>query len=121
MNEALPQRESVTGNVGPDPSGLLAQHERALSILCGLHPCVTIDGPPEEVALRIFDQVQAEHRALKQRIASLERTVFEQHRNAAQQQNRNTGDLTVKPASPGFPVQSAHRTARQAATRKDHD
>lgn len=54
---------------------LLSQHEQALSLLCGLHPCITIDGPPEEVAQRIFDHVLADRRALLDRIESLDRAM----------------------------------------------
>ena len=54
---------------------LLKQHERALTLLAGLHPCITIDGPPEEVALRIFDHVQAQSRAQQDRIDSLTRSI----------------------------------------------
>lgn len=56
-------------------TALLEQHERGLSLLCGLHPCMTIDGPPEEVAQRIFDHVMAEQRALLERIESLDRAL----------------------------------------------
>lgn len=59
----------------PKHAELLAQHEQALSLLCGLHPCITIDGPPEEVARRIFDHVTADRRALLERIASLDQTL----------------------------------------------
>ena len=58
-----------------DQTDLLRQHERALSFLCGLHPCVTIDGPPEEIAERIFDHVQAQDRENKRRIADLNRSL----------------------------------------------
>ena len=54
---------------------LLKQHERALALLAGLHPCITIDGPPEEVAQRIFDHVQAQSRAQQRRIDSLARSL----------------------------------------------
>ena len=59
----------------PKHAELLTQHEQALSHLCGLHPCITIDGPPEAVARRIFDYVTADRRALLERIASLDRAL----------------------------------------------
>ncbi len=52
-----------------------ASYEQALSLLCGLHPCITIDGPPLTVAERIFDHVQADQRASRERIASLGQTI----------------------------------------------
>lgn len=58
-----------------DPSLLLEQHIRALDMLCGLHPCITRDGPPELVAEMIFDHIQAEYRVLQERISSLESSV----------------------------------------------
>ena len=54
---------------------LLEQHDRALDLLCGLHPCITINAPPEEIAQRIFDYVQAQMRAYQERIASLNRSL----------------------------------------------
>lgn len=54
---------------------LLSQHEQALSLLCGLHPCITIDGPPEEVARRIFDHVSNDRRELMERIELLDRAL----------------------------------------------
>lgn len=54
---------------------LISQYEAALSLLSGLHPCITVDGPPEEVAQRIFDHVQAERRELLNRIESLDRAL----------------------------------------------
>ena len=54
---------------------LLQQYERALSLLCGLHICITVDGPTELVAQRIFDQVTTDQRALRERIDTLERTL----------------------------------------------
>jgi hypothetical protein len=54
---------------------LLSQHEQALSLLCGLHPCVAIDGPPEDVAQRIFDHVIADRKALLERIKSLDQAL----------------------------------------------
>jgi hypothetical protein len=53
----------------------LQQYERALSLLCGLHSCITVHGPPELVAQQIFEQVAADQRALRERVASLERTL----------------------------------------------
>ncbi len=47
----------------------------ALQLLAGLHPCLTIDGPPMEVAQRIFDAVIAEQSHLKAEIANQERNL----------------------------------------------
>lgn len=54
---------------------LLAQHQRALDILCDLHPCITSDGSPEELAILVFKQVQADRNLLQERIEVLEDTV----------------------------------------------
>lgn len=51
---------------------LTDEHETALSLLCGLHPCMTIDGPPMVVAERIFDAVIAERRELTETIKQME-------------------------------------------------
>lgn len=59
----------------PAKTDLIEQHERALALLGCLHPCITIDGPPEEVAQRIFDHVQAQGQAYEQRIASLRKSL----------------------------------------------
>lgn len=59
----------------PQPPALKPQtdeHETALSLLCGLHPCMTIDGPPMVVAERIFDAVIAERRELTETIKQME-------------------------------------------------
>lgn len=56
----------------PGPRLELEGHQRALVLLCGLHPCMTIDGPAEAVAERIFDAVSTERRELLDRIKSLE-------------------------------------------------
>lgn len=42
--------------------------ETVLSFLAGLHPCLTIDGPPMAVAERIFDAVLAERAELLEQI-----------------------------------------------------
>ena len=60
-------------------SDLLNQHCRALDLLCGLHPCITIDGPPEEVAQLIFDHVQARDREQQERITNLSRSLETLH------------------------------------------
>ena len=52
-----------------------AEYEQALQLLAGLHPCITIDGPPMAVAELIFDAVQADQRALKDQIAKQERNL----------------------------------------------
>lgn len=54
---------------------LLAQHQRALGILCGLHPSVAVDGAPEDVAVRIFRHTQAERTLLQERVSVLEDTI----------------------------------------------
>lgn len=52
-----------------------AGHQQALDFLCGLHPEVTIDGPPMAVAERIFDAVMADRRALQDQINNMERNL----------------------------------------------
>lgn len=47
----------------------------ALDFLAGLHPHLTIDGPPMAVAERIFDAVMGEQAELKARLASYERNM----------------------------------------------
>lgn len=47
----------------------------ALDFLAGLHPGLTIDGPPMEVAKRIFDAVLAERSELKEQIQNMERNL----------------------------------------------
>ena len=51
----------------------LSDYKQALDFLAGLHPGITIDGPPMAVAGLIFDAVQAEQRALKEEIEKKER------------------------------------------------
>src|SRR5574343_1017717 len=58
-----------------DMTEKVQQHERALALLCGLHPCITVDGPPVVVAERIFDHVTAAQRAQQSRITSLDRAL----------------------------------------------
>jgi hypothetical protein len=70
----------------PCNDSLLAQHERALSLLCGLHTCITIDGPPETVAERVFDQVLAERRQFERRIAVLEKELAGHRANFVKKQ-----------------------------------
>lgn len=53
----------------------LSEHKQALDLLAGLHPGITIDGPPMAVAELIFDAVQADQRALKDEIAKQERNL----------------------------------------------
>lgn len=53
----------------------LSEHKQALDFLAGLHPGITIDGPPMAVAELIFDAVQAEQRALKEEIEKKERNL----------------------------------------------
>ena len=53
----------------------LAEYQQALDFLAGLHPCLTIDGPPMAVAERIFDAVMAERRGLLEQIESQERNL----------------------------------------------
>lgn len=60
---------------GPKRGTLLVEHEQALAFLAGLHPCLTIDGPPMAVAERIFDAVMAERRGLLEQIANQERNL----------------------------------------------
>ena len=53
----------------------VAEYIQALDFLAGLHPCLTIDGPPMAVAERIFDAVMAERSALKEEIARQEQAL----------------------------------------------
>lgn len=53
----------------------LSEYKQALDFLAGLHPGITIDGPPMAVAELIFDAVQAEQRALKEEIKKKERNI----------------------------------------------
>lgn len=53
----------------------LSDYKQALDFLAGLHPGITIDGPPMAVAELIFDAVQAEQRALKEEIERKERNL----------------------------------------------
>jgi hypothetical protein len=46
--------------------------QNALDFLCGLHPEITIDGPPMQVAERIFDAVLADRAALSAEIKNME-------------------------------------------------
>lgn len=51
------------------------EYEQALSLLAGLHPGMTIDGPPMEVATRIFDAVMADRAHHEQEIRRKERAL----------------------------------------------
>lgn len=53
---------------GKERAALLKEHVQALDFLAGLHPCLTIDGPPMAVAERIFDAVLGERAALQAEI-----------------------------------------------------
>lgn len=53
---------------GKEREALLAEHVQALDFLAGLHPCLTIDGPPMAVAERILDAVQGERAELQAEI-----------------------------------------------------
>jgi hypothetical protein len=57
------------------PINAAAEFQKALDMLAGLHPGLTIDGPPMDVAERIFGAVMAEQRALKDEIANMERNL----------------------------------------------
>lgn len=50
------------------PAPTVEEYEQALSLLAGLHPGITIDGPPLEVAARIFDAVAADRANFEQEI-----------------------------------------------------
>jgi len=54
---------------------LLKEHIQALDFLAGLHPCLTIDGPPMAVAERIFDAVLGERAALQAEIKRQEQAL----------------------------------------------
>ncbi|AVS91429.1 hypothetical protein C8246_05985 [Paracidovorax avenae] len=54
---------------------LTEEHEQALALLAGLHPGLTIDGPPMEVATRIFDAVAADRANFEQEIRRQERAL----------------------------------------------
>ncbi|MVT30132.1 restriction alleviation protein, Lar family [Acidovorax citrulli] len=51
------------------------EYEQALALLAGLHPGLTIDGPPLEVATRIFDAVMADRAHHEQEIRRQERAL----------------------------------------------
>lgn len=53
----------------------LTEHEQALQLLAGLHPCITIDGPPMALAELIFDAVMSDLRALKDEVEKQERNL----------------------------------------------
>lgn len=52
---------------------LAPELSQALDFLSGLHPCLTIDSPPMDVAKRIFDAVMSERSASKDKVADMER------------------------------------------------
>jgi len=74
-----PSEAALVARVGealkPSAALLLAEHEQALAFLAGLHPCLTIDGPPMAVAERIFDAVMAERSGLLEKIENGERNL----------------------------------------------
>lgn len=65
----------VTGELRKQDEALIKEHAQALSFLCGLHACMTIDGPPMVVAERIFDAVLAERAELLEQIKRMERNL----------------------------------------------
>lgn len=60
---------------GREREALLTEHAQALDFLAGLHPCLTIDGPPMAVAERIFDAVMSERAGLKDEIQRQEQAL----------------------------------------------
>ncbi|MBT9513328.1 MAG: hypothetical protein IV104_13360 [Acidovorax sp.] len=60
---------------GKEREALLVEHAQALDFLGGLHPCLTIDGPPMAVAERIFDAVMGERAELKAEIKRQEQAL----------------------------------------------
>lgn len=80
-----PAEAALVARVGealkPSSALLLAEHEQALAFLAGLHPCLTIDGPPMAVAERIFDAVIAERRGLLEKIAQQESNLEWMHQH----------------------------------------
>ena len=51
------------------------ERDLALGLLAGLHPCITIDGPPMTVAERIFDAVMADQAGLKAQLKQAQHTI----------------------------------------------
>jgi len=72
VNEAG-QKETALANAELIASS--PEMKEALDFLAGLHPGLTIDGPPMEIAKRIFDAVLAERSELKERIQNMERNL----------------------------------------------
>ena len=60
---------------GKEREALLVEHVQAMDFLAGLHPCLTIDGPPMAVAERIFDAVMGERAELKAEIKRQEQAL----------------------------------------------
>lgn len=54
---------------------LADERDLALGLLAGLHPCITIDGPPMTVAERIFDAVMADQADLKAQLKKAQHTI----------------------------------------------
>lgn len=69
----------------------LSEYKQALDFLAGLHPGITIDGPPMAVAELIFDAVQAEQRALKEEIGKKERNLDWMRKELANFQQEKRG------------------------------
>ena len=65
----------VAAKAAADERGETKELRVALDFLAGLHPHLTIDGPPMAVAERIFDAVMGEQAGLKARLASYERNM----------------------------------------------
>lgn len=68
-----------------------SEHEQALQFLAGLHPGLTIDGPPMAVADCIFEAVLAERRALKDALAQKERALDLLRNELARRVNAHQG------------------------------
>lgn len=60
---------------GKEREALLAEHVQALDFLAGLHPFLTIDGPPMAAAERIFDAVLGERAELQAEIKRQEQAL----------------------------------------------
>lgn len=69
----------------------LSDYKQALDFLAGLHPGITIDGPPMAVAGLIFDAVQAEQSALKEEIEKKERNLAWMRKELANFQQEKRG------------------------------
>lgn len=72
LRAVLPRHATATDEAGGD---VAKDAEAALRFLAGLHPELTIDGPPMAVAERIWDSVMADRQASADQIKNMERNL----------------------------------------------